>query len=229
MAAGIAHEINNPMAGILVYSTMLMDQLPEGNGPVREGLEIIVQETLRCKRIIQELLEFSRERPPLKKEADLNQVMEKALRILENEFRLRRIRLENHLSPDLPALFLDADQIQQVFMNILFNALEATKEGGRIKVSTRLNPGEGTVSAEISDNGCGLSPENLAKIFEPFFSTKEKGTGLGLSVSFGIVQNHQGRIEVSSLPGRGTHFSIVLPLRTAEKNGPAEEERGGPA
>ena len=222
MAAGIAHEINNPMGGILVYTTMLMDQVPE-EGPVREGLDVIAQETLRCKRIIQELLDFSRERPPLKKMADLNSVMEKALRILENEFRLRRIQLEKNLSSDLPPVFLDVNQIQQVFMNLLINALEATREKGKVKVSTRPGPGGETVIAEITDNGSGIPSENLARIFEPFFSTKEKGTGLGLSVSFGIIQNHQGQIDVSSLPGRGTHFSITLPVRAREADIPSED------
>ncbi|MFH0789221.1 MAG: ATP-binding protein [Pseudomonadota bacterium] len=223
MAAGIAHEINNPMGGILVYATMLMDQVPE-EGPIREGLDVIAQETLRCKRIIQELLDFSRERPLLKKMADFNSVMEKALRILENEFRLRHIELEKNLSSELPRIFLDPNQIQQVFMNILINALEATQERGKIKVSTKLGPKGETVVAEIVDNGCGIFLENLAKIFEPFFSTKEKGTGLGLSVSFGIIQNHQGHIEVSSLPESGTRFSINLPVHSSEAKAPLEDQ-----
>ena len=225
MAAGIAHEINNPMGGILIYTTMLMDQVPE-EGPIREGLDVIAQETLRCKRIIQELLDFSRERPLLKKMTDLNSVMEKALRILENEFRLRRIQLEKNLSSDLPQALLDGNQIQQVFMNILINAVEATHERGKIKVSTRPGPGGETVIADISDNGGGIPSDNLAKIFEPFFSTKEKGTGLGLSVSFGIIQNHQGQIDVSSLPGRGTHFSITLPVQAKEASPPSEDPKG---
>ena len=225
MAAGIAHEINNPMGGILIYTTMLMDQVPE-DGPIREGLDVIAQETLRCKRIIQELLDFSRERPLLKKMTDLNSVMEKALRILENEFRLRRIQLEKNLSSDLPQALLDGNQIQQVFMNILINAVEATHEQGKIKVSTRPGPGGETVIADISDNGGGIPSDNLAKIFEPFFSTKEKGTGLGLSVSFGIIQNHQGQIDVSSLPGRGTHFSIILPVQAKEASPPSEDPKG---
>jgi two-component system, NtrC family, sensor kinase len=224
MAAGIAHEINNPMGGILVYTTMLMDQVPE-EGPLREGLDVIAQETLRCKRIIQELLDFSRERPLLKKITDFNSVMEKALRILENEFRLRHIQLEKNLSPDLPPVFLDVNQIQQVFMNILINALEATPEKGKVKVSTRPGPGGETVMAEITDNGCGIPSENLARLFEPFFSTKDKGTGLGLSVSFGIIQHHQGQIEVSSLPGSGTHFTITLPARNIEGDIPPEDPK----
>ena len=228
MAAGIAHEINNPMGGILVYTTMLMDQVPE-EGPIREGLDVIAQETLRCKRIIQELLDFSRERPPLKKMSDVNAVVEKALRILENEFRLRRIQLEKKLSPDLPLAFLDGNQIQQVFMNILINAVEATHERGKVKVSTRPGPKGETVIVEISDNGCGIPSEKLAKIFEPFFSTKEKGTGLGLSVSFGIIQNHQGQIDVSSLPGSGTRFSITLPVQAGETNTPSEDQKGDPS
>jgi two-component system, NtrC family, sensor kinase len=215
MAAGVAHEINNPMGGILVYSTMLLDQVPE-EGPVHEGLEIIVQETVRCKRIIQELLDFSRERPPQKKMADLNSVMEKALSILDNEFRLRHIQMEKDLSPDLPPVFLDVNQIQQVFMNLLINAVEALQDQGRISISTRPGPEGEFVLVEIADNGCGIPAENLSRIFEPFFSTKEKGTGLGLSVSFGIIENHQGRIEVFSLPGSGTRFSINLPVHQGE-------------
>jgi two-component system, NtrC family, sensor kinase len=224
MAAGIAHEINNPMGGILVYSTMLLDQVSEQD-PVREGLEIIVHETLRCKRIIQELLDFSRERPPLKKISDLNLVMGKALSILDNEFRLRYIGLEKDLSPDLPKVFLDTNQIQQVFMNILINAIEASQERDRIRVSTRLGPTGETVIADIIDHGSGIFSENLSKIFEPFFSTKEKGTGLGLSVSFGIIQNHQGRIDVSSLPGSGTRFSIILPVHSSETKPPSEDHQ----
>jgi signal transduction histidine kinase len=222
MAAGIAHEINNPLGGILVYTTMLIDQVSK-EGPVREGLDVIAQETLRCKRIIQELLDFSRERPPLKKPTDLNTVMEKALRLLENEFRLRRVQLDKKLSPDLPPLFLDGNQMQQVFMNILINALEATPEGGKVRVATRSGPEDKTVITEIADSGCGIPQGNLAKIFEPFFSTKDKGTGLGLSVSFGIIQNHQGQIEVSSLPGSGARFIITLPVHGQEETPPMEK------
>ena len=221
MAAGVAHEINNPMGGILVYSTMLLDQVPEKD-PVHEGLEIIVQETVRCKRIIQELLDFSRERPPQKKMADLNVVMEKSLSILDNEFRIRHIQMEKDLSPHLPMVFLDVNQIQQVFMNLLINAVEALQDQGRISISTRLGPEGEFVLVEIADNGCGIPAENLSRIFEPFFSTKEKGTGLGLSVSFGIIENHQGRIEVSSLPGSGTRFSINLPVHPGEAASPSE-------
>jgi two-component system, NtrC family, sensor kinase len=224
MAAGIAHEINNPMGGILVYSTMLLDQVPE-EGPIHEGLEIIVQETIRCKRIIQELLDFSRERPPLKKMVDLNAVMEKALTILDNEFRTRRVEVIKDLSPDPLPTYLDANQIQQIFMNLLINAVEAIKEQGRITVSTRYNPKDQTVQVDIVDNGCGIASENLPRIFEPFFSTKEKGTGLGLSVSFGIIQNHQGRIDVSSKPGSGTHFSITLPVHHEETASPSEDHQ----
>lgn len=222
MAAGIAHEINNPMGGILVYSTMLMDQVEE-EGPLREGLEVIVQETLRCKRIIQELLDFSRERAPLKKTADINAVLEKAIRILENEFHLRHIQLASRMSSDLPQILLDANQIEQVFINILINALEATQEKGTITVSTTVHPDGQRVTIEITDTGSGISPEHLDRIFEPFFSTKEKGTGLGLSVSFGIIQNHQGEIKVSSLSGKGTSFSIHLPVLPIETPPPSED------
>ena len=211
MAAGIAHRINNPLAGILLYSSILKKQVAE-EGPFQEGLEIIIQETLRCKRVIQEFLDFSEERPPLKKPADFNSVLEMSLGFLENEFRLHYIQLEKSLSPELPEVLLDINQIQQVFINILKNAIEATLERGRIKVSSRVSPDGRTVKAEIFDNGCGIEAEDLDKVFEPFFSNKQIGTGLGLSVCLRIIENHQGQLEVSSHPRIGTCFSVILPV-----------------
>jgi signal transduction histidine kinase len=210
MAAGIAHEINNPLAGILLFSTNLSKKVPP-EGPLKDGLDVIVRETVRCKSIIQELLEFSRDREPRKLVTDINHVIKKALLILENEFRLEHIRLETDLAPDIDKMCLDGNQMEQVFVNILINAVHATDENGEVIVRSRkLGKGE-MVRIEIIDTGHGISAENLSKIFEPFFSTKEKGTGLGLAVSYGIIQNHGGNIWVSSEPGKGTQFIIDLP------------------
>jgi two-component system, NtrC family, sensor kinase len=211
MAAGIAHEINNPLAGILLFSTNMIKKVPK-EGPVREGLEIIIQETLRCKDIIQDLLEFSREQEPTKVQSDINRLIQKAINLLGNEFRLSHIQLKVDLFEQLPKVLVDENQIEQVCVNLILNALQATEEQGMITIRSYLSPDLKNVCIGVSDTGCGIPPENITKIFEPFFSTKPKGTGLGLAVIFGIVQKHGGHINVSSLPGKGAQFNVVLPI-----------------
>jgi signal transduction histidine kinase len=210
MAAGIAHEINNPLAGILLFSSNLFKKVPD-EGPLKEGLGIIMRETQRCKFIIQELLEFARDKEPRKTAASIVAILQKSLNILENEFRLRHIRIEKELAPDLPESCVDANQIEQVFVNLLLNAAQAVDDNGTVTIRARANPARRELAVDIIDTGCGIPAENLGKIFEPFFSTKKNGSGLGLAVSFGIVKNHQGRLEVSSRPGEGSHFTVVLP------------------
>lgn len=218
MAAGIAHEINNPLTGILLYSSNLIKKVHQ-DGPFKEGLEIIIHETIRCRSIIQELLEFARDRAPEKTLSDINDIIAKTLSILENEFRLRHIKIEKQLSSDLPDILLDVNQMQQVFINLLLNAVEAIDEEGAISIRSNLDVGKKLIKIEVADTGCGIPPEKINQIFEPFFSTKQKGTGLGLSVSYGIVQNHHGQLMVSSQPGRGTCFTIELPI-LKEKTSP---------
>jgi signal transduction histidine kinase len=215
MAAGIAHEINNPLAGILLYSSNLVKKVPE-TGPLKKGLEVIIHETIRCRGIIQDLLEFSREREPLKAQADLNGVINKALSILVNEFRLNRISLEKRLSENLPSVLIDPNQMEQVFINFFMNALEAIQGQGRVSIRTYKDEDNQEVVAEIEDTGMGIPLEHLERIFEPFFSTKAKGTGLGLAVNYGIIQKHGGQIRVSSQPGRGTTMTIRLPCDQAK-------------
>lgn len=214
MAAGIAHEINNPLAGVLLYSTNLLKKTREGT-PLREGLEIIVHETQRCGKIIQELLEFSREGEPNKELVGINHVIEKALTILENEFRLHHIDIVKEFSSDVEEMLLDANQMEQVFVNLFLNAVEAIQERGVITVRSFFKQNKKSVVVEIEDTGCGIAPENIGRIFEPFFSSKTNGTGLGLAVSFGIVQKHEGNIKVRSDVGRGTCFIVELPLLPA--------------
>jgi two-component system NtrC family sensor kinase len=215
MAAGIAHEINNPLAGILLFSSNMLKKAPR-EGPFKEGLELIVQETIRCKRIIQELLEFSRESEPSMALANMNEIIEKSLHILENEFRLRHITLEKQFSTAVPDILLDKDQIQQIFVNLLLNALQATEDRGIITIKSYITPDQDCVKCEITDTGCGIPPDHMPKIFEPFFSTKQKGTGLGLAVSYGIVQKHRGRIYASGGPGeKGTTFTVEIPISPA--------------
>jgi signal transduction histidine kinase len=218
LAAGIAHEINNPLAGILLFSTNLRKKVQE-QGPLKEGLDVIIREAIRCKTIIQELLEFSRNKEPRVVPADINEIIEKALSILENEFRLQRIQVDKNLSTQIEKISLDANQVEQVLVNILLNAIQATPGQGKITVKSDMISKRNIVKVVISDTGCGILPEYLPKVFEPFFSTKEKGTGLGLAVSYGIVKNHRGNIEVSSQPGKGACFTINFPLRNESSQG----------
>jgi len=211
MAAGIAHEINNPLGGILLYSSTMLKKAPQ-DGPIKEGLGIIIQEALRCKTIIQELLEFSRESEPKIVLTNVNTVIEKALYILDNEFRLRHIRLEKDLSKQAPDLLIDVNQMEQVFVNLLLNAIQAIEENGTVSVRSSLSSNGKNLKIEVSDTGCGIPPGQMHKIFEPFFSTKPKGTGLGLAVTFGIVKKHRGRIYASSRPKQGARFVLELPI-----------------
>ena len=218
MAAGIAHEINNPLAGILLYSSNMSKKVPPG-GRLEEGLNIIVKETQRCKTIIQGLLEFARDREPQKVPANINGIMKTALGIVENEFRLRHVDLELELAEDMVKTFLDENQIEQVFINLLLNALHAVEENGRVTVQSAVESEQNKIRVQIADNGCGIAVDDIKKIFEPFYSTKTKGTGLGLAVSYGIVKNHQGDIHVFSEPGKITRFTIEFPIRTENSSG----------
>lgn len=211
MAAGIAHEINNPLAGILLFSSRMRKKVTE-EGPIKEGLDVIVQETQRCKGIIQDLLEFSRDKEPEKAEASIDDILEKALSILENEFRLHHISVEKDLSGEMPFIRLDVNLMQQVFVNLLINAVEAIQENGVIRIRSYVNSNLKIVGVQVADTGGGIAPDDMAKIFEPFFSTKNNGTGLGLAVSYGIVQKHRGNIQVSSRLGEGTQFTVEIPL-----------------
>lgn len=212
MAAGIAHEINNPLSSVLLYSSNAIKKVADGSS-VKEALQIIISETIRCRSIIQDLLEFSREKEPQKVLSTVNCVVEKALALLENEFRLRHITVVKLLAEDLPQSLLDVNQMQQVMVNLLLNAVESMEDGGKLTVRTSLDPEQMLQVIEVKDTGCGIPTEHLDRIFEPFFSTKPKGTGLGLAVSYGIVRNHDGDIEVQSEPGKGSRFIVALPVQ----------------
>ena len=211
MAAGIAHEINNPLAGILLFSSNMVKKVPP-EGPIKQGLDVIIRESQRCKGIIQDLLEFSRDREPERLLANLNEVVEKSLSIVDNEFHLRHIFVEKNLSSNLQDIPLDVNLMQQVFVNLLMNAGEAIGSDGKIVIRTEARPERKKQVVEIADTGPGISEENLDNIFDPFFSTKANGTGLGLAVSYGIVQKHRGNIFVSSRPGEGARFTVEIPL-----------------
>lgn len=229
LAAGIAHELNNPLTGILTFSHLLRQKVHD-DSPDAEDLDLIIRETKRCAAIIRRLLDFAREKPPEKKFADLNPIIEDTTRIIERPAHLRNIEITLEFDPDLPLVWVDADLFKQVIMNLLVNAQHAIEEKGGITVRTRRcpdprppEPGAPPVPmVEISviDTGCGI-PENIInRIFDPFFTSKKvgSGTGLGLSVSHGIVKAHGGAIEVESTEGEGSTFRVFLPIEPAPEN-----------
>ena len=220
LAAGIAHELNNPLTGVLTFTSLMRQKTPEGSQDA-EDLDLVIRETKRCASIIRRLLDFAREKTPERALINVNQLVDETVRFVERSAALQRIEIVMDLDPDLPALSVDADLIKQVLMNVLVNAQQAIDENGKITVRSRLlrlrklpgaDPGP-AVEIAISDTGCGIPEANLQRIFDPFFTSKGvgKGTGLGLSVSYGIVRAHGGEIEVESTVGEGSTFRICLP------------------
>jgi two-component system NtrC family sensor kinase len=211
LAAGVAHEINNPMTGILTNASLLLEDLPPDD-PRREDLETIVNETIRCRRIVKGLLDFARQSQPEKKRVLINEIVRNSLALLRNQASFRNIEIVEDLDPYLPEILADPNQIQQVFVNILINAAEAMNQNGRIRVASKRADRVGEqVEVAISDTGPGIAPDAVSKLFDPFYTTKSTGTGLGLAVSYGIVQSHGGTIEVDSEPGYGATFIVRLP------------------
>lgn len=235
LAAGVAHELNNPLGGILGYAQFTLEKLrktvpgktnPKEIDSYLRYVSDIEAQARRCKTIVQNLLRFSRSSQNVDFEpVDINAIIEETITFVEHQLRLNQIELEVWLEQNLPPVEGNVGQLQQVFTNLIINAMHASQPNSTITVATRLSPalGEfgGAVELQFIDEGCGIKEENLKKIFEPFFTTKEvgKGTGLGLSVSYGIVKAHQGEISVQSEPGKGTTFTIILPVqKTAGKS-----------
>ena len=212
LAAGVAHEINNPLTGVLTFSSLMLKKVDE-NHPWKKDLENIVQQTTRCRNIVRGLLDFARQRKPDKKEWDIHTLVDRTVTLVENQARFQNIKIAKEFKTNIPMLFLDGDQIQQVFMNIIINAADAmTGDGGTLTIKTNMK--EGMAEVSFTDSGCGIAKEHLSKLFDPFFTTKEtgKGTGLGLAISYGIIQSHGGDMEVESQVGKGSIFRIKLPI-----------------
>jgi PAS domain S-box-containing protein len=215
LAAGVAHEINTPLAVISSYAQMLSKQM---RGDTRLGpvLEKITQQSFRASEIANGLLNFSRTSTTEFRETNLNQVIRDTLSLLEHQFKKAQIEMDLELAEDLPSIHGNPGKLQQVFLNLLLNAKDAMPNGGRLRVTTLAN---GHVEAIVADSGAGIAPENLKRIYDPFFTTKttpkpgeRRGTGLGLSVSYGIIQEHAGKIHVESAVGAGTTFHLEFPL-----------------
>ena len=218
LASGVAHEINSPLTGILTFSHLLMRKL-KNNPELQRELELIVRETTRVSTIVRGLLDFARESKPQKRPCNINELILHTLSLLEHQSVFHDIRIVKNLDPQLPMVLLDANQIQQVFMNILLNAADAMPAGGTLTITSHLAPEDSFVQLRFTDTGTGIPEKNLNRIFDPFFTTKadKKGTGLGLAVSYGIIDRHRGQIEVQSEEGKGTTFTIKLPIQASEE------------
>jgi len=223
LAAGVAHELNNPLQGIVSYSHLLLESMPNEEWS-RGNVEKIVTQANRCRDIVRGLLDFSRQRTIEKRLYDVNMVLKECISLLESQALFHNIQIVSNLDPKLPLVVFDPSQIERVFMNIIINAAEAMEGKGKLVLMTKIDPLENLVEIGFQDTGPGITKENLEKIFSPFFTTKDPGhgTGLGLAISYGIVKEHKGMISVESEAGKGTTFIVRLPV-TSEETDLAEE------
>jgi len=235
LAATVAHEINNPLAGILTYAKLLRKWLDRDGwdsnrrDEVRGSLELIESESRRCGDIVRNLLSFSRSAPMNMQWMDLNQVIERCVRLVQHQAELNNVHLQPEAAADLPQVQCDAAQMEQLLLALMVNAIDALPHGGNLWVRSRMVPEIGAVQLEVQDDGVGIPESILPNLFEPFFTTKEKGhgVGLGLAISKGIVERHRGRIDVESQPGQGTKFTISLPVDTYAEVGAAPAAMAG--
>jgi two-component system NtrC family sensor kinase len=217
LAATVAHEINNPLTGVYTYIKLMERKIGQGQygtedvEKYRGYLDTMRREVERTTAIVQNLLDFTRPKEPVRKRLDLVNVVEESLSLIRNKLSLNNVEVVNLMKP-LPEILADPAHMKQVFLNLLINACEAMENGGTLTIRSVFSEGENTATVAVRDTGVGIGPENLARIFDPFFSTKEKGTGLGLSVVNGIVTRHNGKVEVDSTPGKGTEVRVTLPI-----------------
>jgi len=216
LAAGVAHEINNPLGGIVVYANLLLEDTPPDD-PRYSNIEKIIRESNRCKNIVKGLLDFARQSNPKLEKADLNKIITEALNNIHWEAVFKNVHVTEKFGKNLPPVFIDASQIQEVFENIIRNAAEIMDTSGELTITSRVKNGMGNsriLEILFADTGPGIAPEHIDYIFDPFFTTKRKGhgTGLGLAVSYGIIERHGGTITVQNRPGGGAVFTIQLPV-----------------
>jgi two-component system NtrC family sensor kinase len=223
MAAGVAHEINNPLGGILLYSNLVLEDIPAGS-PAQENMEKIIYQTNRCKGIVQNLLEFARTPTGDMLSLKINNVIKTSLNLVQGQSMFHGIEIETRFAEDLPEVIGDKSRLEEVFINLFINAADAMAGKGKLTITTMLSSNH-LVKIIVSDTGKGIDKEHLAHIFEPFFTTKEpgKGTGLGLSIAYGVIRKHNGSIDAESEPGKGTSFIISLPLYLGKYSGMDED------
>jgi two-component system NtrC family sensor kinase len=211
LSANIAHELNNPLQGIVTYAHLLLERLPAESG-LRELAQKTAVQASRCRDIIRGLLDFARQRKPSKTVTDINAVLQQCVSLVEGQALFLNIQISERLQTDLPKAIVDPSQIERVFVNMIVNAAEAMPSGGRLTLTTCSVPEHSAIDVTFADSGHGIPPELLEEIFDPFFTTKEVGTGLGLAISYGIIKEHLGTISVDSKVGHGTTFTVRLPV-----------------
>ena len=224
MASGVAHEINNPLTSILINASLMLETCGDGHAFL-EPLTMISEETARCAEIVKGLLEFARQTPAQIAPADINDVIERTAQLIEMQASVRNVKIIKALDTSLPQIELDKNKIRQVFSNLMINAIEAMPTGGTLTITSRLNGNGRQVEILFADTGVGIPPENIQKLFDPFFTTKSFGTGLGLAVSYGIIQQRGGTIDVKSEVGRGSVFTVKLPLEETRQTNYSLKER----
>jgi two-component system NtrC family sensor kinase len=227
LAAGVAHEINNPLGTILLFADVMYKETPEGD-PLREDLKMILNETTRCKSIVSDLLNFARQQEVMANEVNLHDLIDEVIEGMVVKPDFKEIKIVRKFSPDLPLIMADPGQLRQVFINLFNNAADAMPEGGTLTISSEHVDSQ-WVRIKISDTGYGIPQENLGRLFTPFFTTKSlgKGIGLGLSIVYGIIKMHRGQIHVESQVGQGTTFTITLPVKLPSELSREESSRVG--
>jgi len=218
MAAGLAHELNNPLTGITVYSELLKENI-SSDDPAQGDLDCIIEDVDRCKEIVKGLLDYSRQSLICVGELDLTQVVEDAFHLIRDDAVFLHVEVERDYHKAPVPVQGDEKLMRQVFVNLLMNAVDAMEGHGKLTVRTGIDPADDFRWVEVSDNGPGIAPENVERVFDPFFTTKEvgKGTGLGLSVVYGVVSRHGGTISVKETGSQGTTFLVRFPYRVPEE------------
>ncbi len=211
IAAGVAHEINNPLTSILINTHLMLEKTEKGHR-FYENLGLIADETARCTNIVKGLLEFSRQNPPRKAYSDVNDIINRTMQLLENQAAFQNIDIIKRLDGDLPQIKVDKDKIKQVFWNLMINSSEAMPKGGSLTITSQVSSDSKYIEVVFIDTGVGIPKEAMSKLFDPFFTTKTSGSGLGLAISYGIIEQHKGKIDVKSEPGQGSVFTVSLPV-----------------
>ncbi|GAB4338741.1 MAG: hypothetical protein Kow0037_22990 [Calditrichia bacterium] len=218
LAAGVAHEVNNPLGSIILFSHLVLQQMEE-NSPTARDIKFIIEEADRCRNIVSGLLNFARQGRLSLQKVDVAELLKKMVRATAQQPEFKKVGVKTEISDDLPLVDLDPDQIYQVFLNLAQNAAEAMPHGGKLVIKAGLNEEKDRLRIQFKDNGIGIPPENIGKLFTPFFTTKQigKGTGLGLAIAYGIIKMHKGSITVESEEGKGSTFTVELPLNLSEQ------------